>query len=457
MSRTRTRSYADPSVSCTHQGGNWTGSCAIYSSRSYSAPVVENYVPFEWSEQMTDELTPNFYRRRAMGEIINNPFTRVRTEWYRQAVPFDTSRSYDRMNYCSDGNRYAIWWGVFDAGEMRPDLALGTSFLPAPSSRSTQSCVDEAVTGAFAKASEQDAQGLVILAEGEETIKSFVSIFRRLYKIGKALYRGNLWYLRKQLSAKELSDRWMEGRYAIRPVVYDMLDVIKALKRSRDFHPIRQTYRSGASYTDTVTQTDVPVFVVPGSFQFLATKTSTRILNVRSGVLAAIDAISEATIWGLDQPFQAMWELVPFSFVVDWFINVGKTIAAWSPKYGTRTLASWATVHDTVSQGIYCTGGQTLWTGAISPNRTIDNYCRAGGGFITKVTKTTSRIPSPRLPILPTWSVKLDAAKLLDLAIMASKFWKKEKPIVSLKTKPRTKRVSDSPSRVVQGVVPDAT
>jgi len=38
------------------------------------------------------------------------------------------------------------------------------------------------------------------------------------------------------------------------------------------------------------------------------------------------------------------WELIPFSFVVDWFVNFGDYIQALTPKLGIKGLSSWTTV-----------------------------------------------------------------------------------------------------------------
>jgi hypothetical protein len=39
-----------------------------------------------------------------------------------------------------------------------------------------------------------------------------------------------------------------------------------------------------------------------------------------------------------------LWEVVPYSFVVDWFFNVGDWIQAFTPAPGITPLRNWATV-----------------------------------------------------------------------------------------------------------------
>jgi hypothetical protein len=42
----------------------------------------------------------------------------------------------------------------------------------------------------------------------------------------------------------------------------------------------------------------------------------------------------------------AAWELIPFSFVADWFVNIGPYVRAITPKVGVHSLGSWTTTKD---------------------------------------------------------------------------------------------------------------
>lgn len=421
--RTRTESDSQPSVPTLVQRVNALGgSCAqrglVWGSTIYNEDVG-SFIPYERTATMHDVVTPSWKTRQARGEIINNPYDRVEITTMREGITLDEVFADMTTITCSGASvqvyRNTGWKRV---GLLNPSY-LGTVFNSTPTT-DLEALRAEATTGAYAKVGEGEAQGLVMLAEGQKTIKSFAQIFGRLIRIGRALKKWDVNYLRRQISAKELSDRWMEGRYAIRPVVYDMCDVVKALKKARTNKPHRQTARSGANFSGTNETSDVVVYTMANRWKLHATKTTKRDVQARSGVLSAVDAVSEATIWGLDQPVSALWELIPFSFVVDWFFNVGKTIAAWSPKYGIRTLASWVTVTDTVWQAIVQHHMEDILTSGYPIGQ---RYIISSGGYLSKITKTKARYANPSLSILPTYTVRLDAAKLIDLAIMAKRFF----------------------------------
>jgi hypothetical protein len=48
---------------------------------------------------------------------------------------------------------------------------------------------------------------------------------------------------------------------------------------------------------------------------------------------------------GLVNPLSIAWELLPWSFVVDWFIPVGNTLEAMTAGYGLNDNGGWITEH----------------------------------------------------------------------------------------------------------------
>lgn len=114
-------------------------------------------------------------------------------------------------------------------------------------------------------------------------------------------------------------DAWMSYRYGIMPIVYSICDIIETAKRTkkayrtvRKFRPLQLALSSqqgtGAHFFETITST----IRVNGTGKVRASD---------SELLRLIDNISI-------NPFKTAWELIPFSFVVDWFINVGNFIEA---------------------------------------------------------------------------------------------------------------------------------
>lgn len=141
----------------------------------------------------------------------------------------------------------------------------------------------------------------------------------------------------------KLLDRWMEYRYAIMPIVYSIKDVQEVIKHADRL--VRKGSKSDNVNTTIEEQFDdcqtadgdkVPLIV---RYVLDTDVVSTgRILYNLGSLNRLVDQVST-------NPFITAWELLPLSFVIDWFINVSNSIFA-------------ATHFDGPSMGIssgYCT------------------------------------------------------------------------------------------------------
>jgi hypothetical protein len=243
-----------------------------------------------------------------------------------------------------------------------------------------------------------------------------VDIFKRLLKIQRGLKSRGFYYLldskRTLRKMKTYAELWMEARYAIRPLFFDAVSILNAAYNRREIGD-RLTFRGGERVTETDTLTTERVNT---GFTFLVEGTVQRTVNVRAGVLACIQNLTPMNNWGFDSIGESIWELLPYSFVIDWFLNVGKTIAALTPEGGLRTLASWYVVEDTILRKATVTDSYR------TDCQTQDISCvyDITGASVQYLTVQKYRRPDPKLSWYPTFKLRLDPKKLLDLVIMVS-------------------------------------
>jgi hypothetical protein len=299
--------------------------------------------------------------------------------------------------------------------------------LPTVPAYDATDLIATAVSSAWANVSLNEAQALVIAGEGKKTILSFCSILKRLIKIIKLIKRRDavgFQHLTREISLKSLSERYMELRYALRPFVYDVRGVSRALSEHKLLANDRITYRGHKTYSDsnqTSSTSENKYTDDAGDWTYDAEviKTWSKDVSVRAGILTQLDEVSPLSIWGITEPIEAIWELVPFSFIVDWIFNVGDVLASWTPNYGLRTLASWYIVETRDYQRMaryhsnfsFPTGGTTK-KGTSYLQDVTDCWC-------DRLTITKSRVPDPTRLTLPVCSLRLDGFKLVDLAIIA--------------------------------------
>lgn len=421
MSRVRTRSESEEAVQTRAILERVNSACSCtYPQRMYFDPagdIVSSYVPFSKTETMTDELTPHWEKCRDEGLIVVNPMVKSTTILSKAPGYLVDTRISGSYTTCN-GVPTTFWSsGVRYQGTVSPEYLAATG--PSTPSISIQDVMDIATAKAYSKIGEDEVAGLVVLAEGEKTIRSLISIGSRLYRILKRLRKHQYWALRRELTPKELADRWMEGRYAIRPLVYDMIGLMKAYKKTVFPYLQRRTYRGGHTL-QAENSLVASARYTAGSYRLWVTKKVTRGVSARSGVLCAVDEVSRVMIYGLDKPFEAIWELIPFSFVVDWFLTVGATIGSWTPKIGFKNLASWVTVVDTVETTTRTHHVEDLYV----PNQyTMVRELGFYGGANDTTVIVKRRVANPSRAVLPSWNLRLDGAKLLDLVLILRKFF----------------------------------
>lgn len=408
-----------------------------------NAPAITYGVSASARRETWDEVAPGFKRRSAAGEIINQPYASELTEVFPWNVAsVSQTDTYTQSFY--DG----------EAGEVRNGLigyvTEGTTvpwtfwnnappFLGAPQSLDTAklAVLDAAVTEAFSRVSRSEMLAGASLAEARKTTDFLFSTAKRVVNIARAarrldaasvlrLTRGGrrrLWKipdsctpmaeLRREVRFPELANRYMELRYAVRPLIYDMVGGLKALDKPKK--RLRKTFRGFKaqefSYEDELI--GLGVFFRTSVDVHRSYKCS---YGVRAGVLCDID-ITGLSSFGMeaDSMIPTMWELLPFSFIVDWFANVGATIGAQIPKAGVNQLASWATVSDITTVENRLKNSRSMYPDR--PTQVENSSTMGSSKSVVRVTRK-ERIPSPSLRTWPQAEINLDLYKLTDLSII---------------------------------------
>jgi hypothetical protein len=131
---------------------------------------------------------------------------------------------------------------------------------------------------------------------------------------------------------QSMGNRWMEYRYAIMPLVYTVQDLLKVLGKQGILF---------AGYHSFENIPIIPIGVPNGVPDIYLERSVTGNILVASHAKCrydkfGINGYTWATL-GLN-PLSTAWELVPLSFVVDWFINVGDYIrASTSPDFSLES------------------------------------------------------------------------------------------------------------------------
>lgn len=401
----RTRSTASPPVAIPHQmtGVAYNGTLTE-PNKQVGNVANTTYYSDSSSTEIIDVVTPMFKDRMRQGEIFNNylKLTKIVV-----VSPKPGPYKAKNMNVIGGVTTGQIWEGTWPLS----NVDLGVYLEPYEDPvfiNSAANLRSKMVTEAHSRVADANLLSLASIGEADKTVASVASILKRALRVAKAAKRLEFKALRRELSKKELTDRYMEIRYAIRPLLYDISGVIKAIKtpKNKDRFTARAKGEFLYEKEDEIVRT-----TNSGS----ATVTIKRTLNVRTVVSAGVlSRVSHPQIqnWGLNQIAESVWELLPFSFIIDWFWNVGNTISAHAPHVGIEKLASWVTVTTTTTRTNSLVSAVSALTGY-----QVSELSWSGCNK-TSIETYKERLPVLELDYLPTLTLRLDMLKLLDLTII---------------------------------------
>lgn len=160
----------------------------------------------------------------------------------------------------------------------------------------------------------------------------------------------------------DISGIMLELKFGWLPMVNDIANAVETLQRRFPFQRITAT---GSDYSthQSFTQIGFDKFSELGS------------VSVKTVIIADVSVSNPnlylANTLGFVNPINVAWQLVPFSFVIDWFVPIGKFLANYTDLVGVKTDRL------TVTSVHRCTGLQTTET-------LFDRWTTSSGGWRVK-------------------------------------------------------------------------
>jgi len=210
----------------------------------------------------------------------------------------------------------------------RPGIGAGTSFISKPIKGNEL----------LLKIKEEKINMGMLLAEYRQTAQMFVASAYRLAQFYRQLRKGNVngmvasasQYVRR----KTYRDDWMLYRYGITPFVMDAEAIFKLLHEGLTKELVKRftVYEGKDSRIETVWGgTTNRSLRMRHLYQTSAKQTAW--VEYESSILGGLSQV------GLLNPAQLAWEVVPFSFVADWFVNIGDMLSSLDALTGVKRIA----------------------------------------------------------------------------------------------------------------------
>nr|UUW21252.1 MAG: maturation protein [Sanya fiers-like virus 12] len=437
INRTRTKG-ATRSLNLSYKGG------PNMSTQSYNGTASVNAISGN-SLVTHDVVTPGFRRLVAEGGIVNNPFHRSGSV-YEPFLVNEYLRTFSNGAWESMTGPVVAWiFGRTSAATRDADIEdtvnrlatiqcwanvepaksqLLVTALEAHKSWDTIVTRARSIARAIEYCRKGNVKGLKKLFGGSHSKRPAPKRFVVWDDDGKPLLtrRGNV---RNRYAAPtrftsdsryldNASRLWLEYRYGWAPMVYDIIDQLKAIS-APEFraHLTRDTVRTARgkasrSYTKVVPRTAVAGgLTYTGETRSEVEYTTRAYIHYKNTIAGSF--LERLNDFGLFDLPLAMWEIVPASFIIDWFVPVGDWLSALTPKIGVEILARGFTTTHASSCKTVLTGFPSPTVGGVTfvPAAPIGS-----SDLVTELVKTRDTYLG--VPAYPPIDVKLNAKRMAD-------------------------------------------
>jgi hypothetical protein len=196
-----------------------------------------------------------------------------------------------------------------------------------------------------------------------------------------------------RIKGREFSSAILEWKFGWAPLANDIGNAINVLQ---DGIPPLVVKALATATKSGLSQTVTPVF---GLWQSIDRRTWTQTTRVAVGCKVKIENpnLHLANRLGFVNLGSVVWELIPFSFVVDYFLNVGSFLNSFTELHGLSLYDEWNTYMHEVPQ---------TWT---YQNTFTESFLLVSGTW-KYMRRQALMLPHPGLYIQPFWRVSAGRA-----------------------------------------------
>ena len=330
---------------------------------------------------MPEVITQEFYTNNWGSNDLDN---RTRSVLYRRITKYRSPvvktaqhalRRREPHIYCPPTPLLAYYYELQNAmGRIRRTAASGSGWEsgvadwvspPNPTSLVdpnywTPDLQNLAVTRALLKLKDSDVNYSQAIAERNQTFRLVGSSAKKIAGMFTALRHGNIGGAARALgveakgnasrkvkqNSKALAEAVLELNYGWKPLLSDNFGMLKDCMEEDSKSPYTKlitVHANASDQTDTGFQYVTSLFNGTPNLQTRTRLQSSRSCRVRLDYVLDDARIAALASGGLLDPATLAWELMPWSFVADWFVPVGNYLQAYNATIGYRFIGGCAT------------------------------------------------------------------------------------------------------------------
>lgn len=303
----------------------------------------------------TTQIGPYFYKRQSGTDLssseIHARYNRpsgARSK--RQRAFYSPDHPYS-MEYTFQNNTVISWKGAFDLNPS-PGTVLSCFGLPSFGALDPNFMLD-LQNKLASKIRGHEFNLAVTLGEGKETLGMITQSANRVYRSFRALRRGDFAGAGRALGLSpsasssagrrasrhaatgQYTDMWLEYQYGWKPLLQDTYAAANALATEL-YAPQRTSVRVRKTYVHSLSD---PVLWAWNDAHMVT----------QCQIIARFteDPLTTSQSLGLLNPSEVLWEILPYSFVFDWFLPIGTylenrgVLSSLSGTFITSTKVEW--------------------------------------------------------------------------------------------------------------------
>lgn len=365
-------------------------------------------------ETMLDYVVPRFRERRRAGEVFFNNMSHTRVEVNSQGT--DWHRKNQSLSCATPGN---LRYGEQKVVGGIPIQCIPTDIdgRPLEPLAIDQSEIDRITTlvstEVLSKRGRSDSDLWETLAEYKQVLDLLQNPLTKLQDLSSRLLKATQRSSASRGLMSEISSGYLLYRYGITPLMKDVENIIKSLSKVTG-NQRKTTRASERLFASRNTSGVVVPYGVLESSWVCETRDS---INIRG---MSLDEVDTSFLGNLGFSFKSLttlpWELMTYSFVADWFANVGDVIGAHAPSLGYKQLGSCLVIERVTSQSY-------LFNAVEKPGYTLVSPCQGSVGLVRQ-SKTRSPLAYPGLALKSDFRFSEFTRAADATALIASRFSK---------------------------------
>lgn len=381
--------------------------CKVHSTDGVNPDITYSYdVDCGKTEHMLDELTPGYHSLIREGKSLPVNYCKKTTT---MILPMASSLGWTSTTHMWGGrthysSAYAPALAHLVNSGTGPVFNTNPPLAPPDWEPLLQKSLAQAKTpswdvGTFA-------------AEFSKTLDLVVNFRKRLLKTMSDVMSSKTYKTRARRSLTAFSDTWLEYRYGWRLLAYDIEEVNSSLTKLQEGVKSLGIRRVTSHGVNTITNSTSSSRAggIPGAGGPWDMTVST-VFRTESHTRSGLGIEGVARDLAFIDPLVTGWEIIPWSFILDWFFNLGDMITAWSPFASGNVMWAWSSTNTQSIKEVTCTP---------LPVR-LNRYYVAGPvtGADTCVSVTDVYERNAREPTVDlSFRLNLDWAKIIDIGAL---------------------------------------